>query len=357
MNRRSVARVLYWREVKRSVPPGVFPALVLLLVPALLPADDSPRSANEALYQGFQLLNAGMAAEARDAFEQANALSGGGCFTCLLGVSTASLRMGETDPAVAAAKKALAAASTSEETGRGHNQIGLALEARAGKDKAKLAEAEAAYRKALATSGGKLNSASLNLATVMLRQGRRREGLAELSRFLEHEPEGPLAAQARTLARRPNRAGEVMAPDFSVETIAGEKLTLAGLIGKVVLVDFWATWCGPCRQALPELQALKKRMAGEPFEIVSASADRDLATLERFVAANAMTWPQYWDQKGELARNFAVPAYPTYYLIDPDGVLVYTARGWSRAQGEEIAEKVRQAVRQAKEKPRAPKAS
>ena len=333
------------------------PALALSL-PSLFvaAAPDPPRSANDALYQAIQLLNAGAPEEARDAFEQANALAGGRCFTCLEGIAAANLRMGQTNEAVAAARKALGTASTDEEKARGHNQLGLALGARAGEDRQALAGAEAEYRKALAASG-KLNSARFNLATVLLRSGRRKEGLAELKEFLRQEPEGPRAAQARTLARSPHRAGEVMAPDFAVETLSGAKLTLGGLAGKVVLMDFWATWCGPCRLALPELQSLKRQMAGEPFEVVSASADKYLSTLKEFVEKNAMTWPQFWDQKGELARDFSVAAYPSYYLVDPDGVIVYTARGWSRAQGDEIAERVRQEVRKAKEKRRAPKAA
>ena len=336
--------------MKRLVP---FAGIVAALTAAGALGAPEPRSANEALYQAFQLLNAGLASEAREAFDRANALAGGKCFTCLEGAAAAELRRGNTKAAVAASRRAIGVAGKGEETARGENQLGLALAADAGDDRKRLTEAEAAYRRALDASGGKLNAASYNLAGVLLRQGRKEEGLAELTGFLSREPSGGRAAQARTLARSPHRAGEVLAPDFSLDTLSGGKVTLAGLAGKVVLLDFWATWCGPCRLALPELQDLKKQMVREPFEIVSASADRDLATLRDFVAKNAMTWPQFWDSRGELARDFSVPAYPSYYLIDHDGVIVYSMRGWSPAVGVEIAAEVRKAVKKAKGNPRA----
>ena len=116
----------------------------------------------------------------------------------------------------------------------------------------------------------------------------------------------------------------------------------------MVLVDFWATWCGPCRLALPELKSLRQQMSGEPFELVSISADRYLSALKEFVAKNEMTWPQYWDQKSDLARAFSVPSFPSYYLIDPEGIVIYKAHGWSSRTGEEITKRVRTAVAKAK---------
>lgn len=300
------------------------------------------------LRQALQLLAAQRLPEARDAFERANAEAGGRCFRCLEGLAAAELRLGKFEESIAAAREASKVASSPEESALALNQLGIALAARAGTDQSRLAEAESTYREAIRLSPGKPNALVYNLATVLLREGKKKEGLERLREFLAREPDGPLAAQARTLLRSPHRLGEALAPDFSVDTLSGEKLSLAALRNKVVLIDFWATWCKPCRMALPELKALKKQMAPEPFELVSFSADNALSTLKDFVAKNEMTWPQSWDEKGRLARDFSIRGYPSYVLIDPDGVIVYKVKGWSPRTGAEIASEVRKAVAKAK---------
>ena len=89
---------------------------------------------------------------------------------------------------------------------------------------------------------------------------------------------------------------------------------------------------------------------------MSISADTSLPALKEFVAKNEMTWPQFWDEKGTFASAFTVPSFPSYYLVDPDGVVIYSRSGWSPAVGKEIAERAQRALHRASSasKPGAP---
>ena len=122
---------------------------------------------------------------------------------------------------------------------------------------------------------------------------------------------------------RPELARARMAPAFSVITTEGKQISMDDLEGKVVLLDFWATWCVPCREALPHIRQVAKKFQGEPLVILSVSLDSDEQKWKEFVAKNEMTWPQYRDGSftGPVARLFAVNAIPHTFTIDADGVL------------------------------------
>jgi peroxiredoxin len=114
-----------------------------------------------------------------------------------------------------------------------------------------------------------------------------------------------------------------MAPPFSVTTLDGGRISLDDLQGKVVLLGFWATWCGPCREALPHIHDIAKKFQGEPLVILSFSLDSDEQAWKEFVAKHEMTWPQYRDGgfSGSIAKMFSVTAIPHTFTIDADGVL------------------------------------
>ena len=87
-----------------------------------------------------------------------------------------------------------------------------------------------------------------------------------------------------------------MAPPFALTTLDGQRITMDSLAGKVVLIDFWATWCGPCREALPHIRRHRAESSqGQPFVVLSVSLDTDDAKWKDFVDKNGMTWLQYRD--------------------------------------------------------------
>ncbi len=119
--------------------------------------------------------------------------------------------------------------------------------------------------------------------------------------------------------------------ELEFTAIDGRKVNLADLRGQVVLVDFWATWCEPCVEEVPNLVATYEKLRERGFTIVGISLDQDKATLENFTKKNKMDWPQFFDGKGwdnELAKRFKIQSVPTMWLLDREGKLVdATPRG------------------------------
>lgn len=159
---------------------------------------------------------------------------------------------------------------------------------------------------------------------------------AQFQRYIDLSKDDPVnQARAQRFVEHPELARARMAPPFAVTTLSGERVSLDALQGKVVLIDFWATWCGPCREALPHIQEIARKFQGQPLVILSVSLDKDEAKWKEFVAKNNMTWLQYRDGgfDGPLARLFGVNAIPHTFTIDPDGVLQDEHVGDSAMEG------------------------
>jgi thiol-disulfide isomerase/thioredoxin len=108
--------------------------------------------------------------------------------------------------------------------------------------------------------------------------------------------------------------------------------------GKVVLLDFWASWCGPCRSALPKVKELQAIYGGDEFLVVSVSEDDDVGAWRTFVAKHDMSWTQRFDGDSSLMRRYQVSGLPTYILIDRDGNEVQRYIG--EDPGQSIVERV-----------------
>jgi len=114
-------------------------------------------------------------------------------------------------------------------------------------------------------------------------------------------------------------------PDFSEKDTAGKPLSIANYKGKVVLLDFWATWCGPCVQELPNVIKAYDAYHKKGFEIIGISLDKDRQKLASFTKQKSMVWPQYFDGLGwqnKLAVKYGVSSIPATYLLDGEGTII-----------------------------------
>jgi thioredoxin-like negative regulator of GroEL len=287
-------------------------SLALAVVAPLLVT--GPSSPDEAL----AALRAGRPEEALALFKKA-ASRDKRCGLCFLGMAEAHFELQQYRDAVKSCSRALELELDDPRSrARIHNLRGLAGVRLAAGQADKLEEAEADVRQAAALDPGDASYA-LNLGVILLAQKRDDEGRAQLQALLERAPDGPTAAAARRFIDNPRRARERFAPGFETVLSDGQDLSLENLKGKVVVLDFWATWCAACKEAIPDLKELARKYGEKKFVLLSISVDEDEAAWRRFLQKNAMTWPQCRDQ--DLIRLFGVNAFPTYMVLDGEGVV------------------------------------
>lgn len=112
------------------------------------------------------------------------------------------------------------------------------------------------------------------------------------------------------------------------KAVDGRELDLQKMRGKVVLLDFWATWCGPCRKEIPNVRATYARWHASGFEIIGVSFDSDKDALEELVKQEKMVWPQYFEGRhNAIGDQFHIEHYPSMWLVDKQGVIRYISAG------------------------------
>ena len=126
-----------------------------------------------------------------------------------------------------------------------------------------------------------------------------------------------------TAGRVPAPQKGFLAPDFTLETLDGESVTLSDLRGQAVLVNFWATWCPPCRAEMPAFQEAYKDYEEQGFVIVAVNAtlQDNPADIAAFIAEYGLSFPVVLDVEGEANRLYQVQSLPTSFFIDKEGVI------------------------------------
>lgn len=130
--------------------------------------------------------------------------------------------------------------------------------------------------------------------------------------------------------------------DFSATTADGKKIKLSDFRGKVVLLDFWATWCAPCRQEIPNVKKVFEEFHKKGFEIIGISLDQKKVQFDSYMESNNISWPQIFDGKGwksDIGSLYAVTSIPATFLLDRKGVIRY-----KNVRGPDLRKAVRQLI-------------
>jgi thiol-disulfide isomerase/thioredoxin len=209
----------------------------------------------------------------------------------------------------------------------------------------KLKEAETELRNSIALEPSQA-VAHFNLAMVLFKQERDTDGLAEMQTFLTLPGASPsMTSEARKIIANPLRARTPFTPGFSFRTRENEKISNTSLRGKVILLDFWGTWCPPCRESVPMLKNIQRKYAAKPFQLVSISSDDDEDVWRTFVQAQHMDWSEYLDSSSELQEAFKVDSFPTYIVVDKDGVIRLRQSGLGQDSQNELEDAINKALK------------
>ena len=321
--------------------------LLVLLASLSLAAQESSDPVSQALAQGDLYQSKRKYELALDAYHKADKLSHHSSAASYLKLSLVERKLGDFSSALDDAKRALKVAGDNKTAAlQAHLVRATLLTQMAGKptDK-KLKEAEEELRQALALDSTNA-IAHLDLGMVLLRQERDAEGIPALNTFVSSpNADSRSVAEARLVIANPIRARTPFAPHFSFTTHENQNVSNASLRGKVVLLDFWGTWCPPCRESVPILRDLNKKYAGKPFQLVGISSDNDEDVWKTFIQAQHMDWSEYIDLSDEVLQAFKIESFPTYIVLDKDGVIRFRQSGLGEYTQGELADAINKAMK------------
>jgi peroxiredoxin len=281
----------------------------------------SPRlkpETEEALLVGERALNAKHYDEAAKEFKRGLKIENDRCTRCYVRLAQAQMFLRDEKGALTSSDKAIAVATSDAERADAHAAKALTLMHTG--DAKFLKDAESEYRTAIQLAPKEAEN-YLGLAVALMKQSHDTEGQEQLTIFLKMAPNGTEAEYARKLQANPRRVREEFAPDFHVTTIQGQTISSTDFRGKVVVLDFWATWCPPCRASVPEIKELTRKYPSDKLVLLSVSADKDDAQWREFVQKKKMDWLQYRDEDGHMLTALGVHSFPTYVVIDSEGVI------------------------------------
>jgi thiol-disulfide isomerase/thioredoxin len=147
----------------------------------------------------------------------------------------------------------------------------------------------------------------------------------------------------------PERSAPQAAPRFKFVSAKGEHVSLDDLRGKIVLLDFWASWCPPCRASVPELGEIYDEYPKDKFVLIGISLDENDRTWRQFTESHDEQWVQVRDSNRQLSRlffSFGRMALPTYFLVDGEGNVRLHISGWSDSMGQRLDREIGRLIKE-----------
>lgn len=141
-------------------------------------------------------------------------------------------------------------------------------------------------------------------------------------------------------------ATQESAPDFTLKSKSGENVRLEDLRGQVVMLNFWASWCGPCRQEMPHLEALFQQYEKFGFTLLAVNVDENSALADDFLKDVPVTFPVLYDNTSVVSKLYSVDAMPTTVLIDRDGKRRFLHRGYKPGYEENYRSQIKTLIRE-----------
>jgi thiol-disulfide isomerase/thioredoxin len=165
---------------------------------------------------------------------------------------------------------------------------------------------------------------------------------------IEEEPQENPSPLSQDLQNKLRNVGvqafdeEVMSVDFTLKNLAGEDISLSSYRGKVIFLNFWATWCGPCRAEMPSMQKMYEALKGEDFEIIAVNLQENEDVVKQFIEESGYTYPILLDTTGRIGGTYGARSIPTTYIIDKNGFVLGGLIGSREWDDEETIDVFRQ---------------
>lgn len=300
--------------------------LLLSLTTGYVAAQDSKPKTDftEPFERGKLALSQGKYRDAIAAFKRAIEIQSD-CYSCYYGMASAQAELHDARNAIKSANKSVDSAQNNTSRAAAHNLKGTILSNFMEESK-EISAIETEFRWAVQEDPN-IALYHFNLARVLIREHKDDAAKPELEACLAAKPDPELERKARIMIADPSQGRETFSPEFQLRTINGDELSLHQFSGKVLVLDFWATWCPPCRESVSELKALTREYPSDKLVLISISVDEDDQAWRDFVKQRRMDWFQYRDVDRRLRNTFGVNKYPTYLVIDGDGIIRHRLTG------------------------------